>query len=111
MPLGFEVVRSVRCDSDLDLIFDHLQSAYRDFGDAPDVAFKRAAERVRGVEDDMASLGNVPFQGTLEPSIMEGLCYVAKGRAVFYFLIDERHREVRVLSIFFRGAGSSAAHA
>ncbi len=51
----------------------------------------------------MASLGNVPFQGTLEPSIMEGLCYVAKGRAVFYFLIDERHREVRVLSIFFGG--------
>ena len=103
MPLGFEVIRSVRCDSDLDLIFDHLQSAYRDFGDAPDVAFKRAAERVRGIEDDMASLGNVPFQGTLEPSIMEGLRYVAKGRAVFYFLIDERHREVRVLSIFFGG--------
>ena len=34
---------------------------------------------------------------------MEGLRFVEKRRAVFYFLIDERHREVRVLSIFFGG--------
>ena len=101
--MGFDIVRSARCDADLDLIFDHLLSAYRDFGDAPDVAFERAVARIRGIEDDITSLGNLPFQGTLEPSIMEGLRFVTKGRAVFYFLVDERRREVQVLSIFFGG--------
>ena len=101
--MGFDVVRSARCDADLDLIFDHLLSAYRDFGDAPDVAFERAVARVRGIEDDIASLGNLPFQGTLEPSILKGLRYVTKGRAVFYFLVDERFREVQVLGVFFGG--------
>ena len=103
MPLGLSVVRSASCDADLDLIFDHLFDAYRDFGDAPDVAFERAVERVRGIEDDMARLGNVPFQGTLEPTIMEGLRYVMKRRAVFSVLVDERLREVQVLGIFFGG--------
>ncbi|MYK32194.1 MAG: type II toxin-antitoxin system RelE/ParE family toxin [Boseongicola sp. SB0670_bin_30] len=101
--MGFDVVRSAGCDSDLDLIHDHLFNAYRDFGDAPDIAFERAVERTRGIEDDMAALGNVPFQGTLEPQIMEGLRYATKGRAVFYFLVDEGHREVQVLGISFGG--------
>ncbi|MYF88828.1 MAG: type II toxin-antitoxin system RelE/ParE family toxin [Boseongicola sp. SB0676_bin_33] len=45
----------------------------------------------------------MPFQGTLEPQIMEGLRYATKGRAVFYFLVDEGHREVQVLGISFGG--------
>lgn len=102
-PLGFDVVRSADCDEDLDLIYDHLFNAYRDFGDAPGIAFERVVERMRGIEDAMAALGNVPFQGTLESQIMEGLRYATKGRAVFYFLVDERHREVQVLGIFFGG--------
>ena len=101
--MRLDVVRSADCTADLDLIPGHLFYAYRDFGDAPDIAFERAVERMRGIEDDMAALGNVPFQGTLEPQIMEGLRYATKGSAVLYFPVDERHREVQVLGIFFGG--------
>ena len=101
--MGLDVVRSADCTADLDLIHGHLFNAYRDFGDAPDIAFERAVERMRGIEDDMAALGNVPFQGTLEPQIMEGLRCATKGRAVLYFPVDERHREAQVLGIFFGG--------
>ncbi len=103
MPLGIDVVRGARCDADLDLIFEHLFNAYHDYGDAPDVAFERAVGRIREIGDDMAGLGNVPFQGIFEPLILEGLRYVAKGRAVFCFLVDESREEAQVLGIFFGG--------
>lgn len=101
--MGFDVVRGAGCDADLDVIFDHLFGACRDFGDAPDAAFERAVWRIRGIEDDIPSLGNLPFQETLEPSILEDLGYVTKGRAVFYCLVNKRSHKVQVLGIFFGG--------
>lgn len=85
------------------MIFDHQFGGCRDFGDAPDVAFERAVGRIRGIEDDIPSLGNLPFQETLEPSILEDLGYVTKGRAVFYCLVNKRFHDVQVLGIFFGG--------
>lgn len=108
--MRLDAVRSADCTADLDLIHGHLFNAYRDFGDAPDIAFERAVERMHGFEDDMAALGNVPFQGTLEPQVMEGPRYATKGSAVLYFPVDE-HPEVQVLGIFFWWAGSPEAHA
>ena len=103
MPSSYKVIRGVRCDEDLELIFDHLFNAYQDLGDTPDIALDRAANRLVGIEDDLARLGDVPFQGTLEPQIMEGLRHVTKNRAVFYFTTDETNETVRVLGVFFGG--------
>ena len=103
MPSGFSVVRSVRCDEDLELIFDHLFSAYRELGDPVETAFERAVERLREIEEELARLGDVPFQGTLEPRIMDELRHVTKDRAVFYFMVDEVGQVVRVLGVFFGG--------
>ncbi|MDU9005486.1 type II toxin-antitoxin system RelE/ParE family toxin [Sedimentitalea todarodis] len=103
MPSGYSIVRSLQCDEDLELIFDHLLDAYQDLGDTLDVALDRAATRLFGIEDDLESLGEVPFQGTLEPRIMEGLRHVTKSRAVFYFTIDETNETLRVLGVFFGG--------
>ena len=103
MPSVYEVIRSVRCDEDLELIFDHLINAYQELGDAPHVALDRAAIRLVGIENDLARLGDVPFQGTLEPQIMKGLRHVTKNQAVFYFTTDETDETVRVLGVFFGG--------
>ena len=103
MPSGYRVVRSVRCNEDLELIFDHLFRAYQELGDPPGTAFDRAVERLRGIEEELARLGDVPFQGTLEPRIMDGLRHVTRDRAVFYFMVDEASQVVRVLGVFFGG--------
>ena len=103
MPSGFSVVRGARCGEDLELIFDHLFDTYQELGDRSDNALERAAERLVGIEDDLARLGDVPFQGTLEPKLMDGLRHVTKNRAVFYFTVDETIETVRVLGVFFGG--------
>ena len=103
MPSGFKVLRSTQCDEDLEAIFDHLFEAYRDLGDDHLEAFTRAVDRVRGIEDALAALGDIPLQGTLLPDIMTGLRHVTKNSAVFYFLTDKEDRTVRVLAAFFSG--------
>jgi toxin ParE1/3/4 len=100
---GFKVLRSTQCDEDLEAVFDHLFEACRDLGDDHLEAFTRAVDRVRGIEDALAALGDIPLQGTLLPDIMTGLRHVTKNSAVFYFLTDKEDRTVRVLAAFFSG--------
>lgn len=109
MPTDFEVVRSEQCDLDLELIFDHLFTAYRDLGDAVPDAFDRAEHRLWGIETALERLGDIPYQGTLEPKIMDGLRHVTKDGAVFYVIIDDVERCLRVLGVFF-GAQDHRAH-
>lgn len=103
MHTAFKVLRSHACDVDLEAIFDFLFVSYQELGDAPDDAFERAAERVLGIETTLEALGEVPFQGTLEPAIMVGLRHVTRDRAVFYFTVDEGLQELHVLAVFFGG--------
>jgi len=60
-------------------------------------------ERHQTVTGPLARLGDAPFQGTLEPKLMDGLRHVTKNRAVFYFTVDETIETVRVLGVFFGG--------
>ena len=103
MPSDFEVIRSARCEEDLEIIFDHPFIAYQELGDSRDVALDRAAKRFLGIEDDLACLGEAPFQGILEPQIMDGLRHMTKHRAVFYLTVDEASETARVLGVFFGG--------
>lgn len=103
MRTAFKVLRSHACDADLEAIFDFLFRSYQELGDAPDDAFERAAERVLGIEAALEALGEVPFQGALEPAIMAGLRHVTKDRAVFWFTLDEGLQDLRVLAVFFGG--------
>ena len=101
--MDYRVLRSVACDHDLSLIFDHLFETYQDLGDAPDEAFARASARIRSIEDDMEGLGRVPVQGTLWPELLPHLRWVTKNRAIFYFQIDEAAAVVCILAAFFGG--------
>ncbi|MEC7762001.1 MAG: type II toxin-antitoxin system RelE/ParE family toxin [Pseudomonadota bacterium] len=101
--MAYRVVRAAGVAADLSLIFDFLFEAAVAFGETPGDAFARAEARLREIEDALDSLGDVPFQGTLRPDLGAGIRNVTKGRAVYYFDIDERGETVRVLAVFFGG--------
>ena len=103
MPSGYEVVRSEDCDRDLELIFDYLFATYSELGEQALDAFERAEQRLLAIEGEINRLGAIPHQGTLAPLIMTGLRHVTKNSAVFYFIVDEAQRRVRVLGVFFGG--------
>ena len=101
--MAYEVERSEASDRDLGTIFDFLFEAALGFGEDDATAFDRASSRILEIENAMEALGDVPHQGTLRPEISDGLRSVTKGRAIFYFDVDDTMHLVRVLAIFFGG--------
>jgi len=88
-------------EHDFELILDHLVESYLEFGEDSDVAFERAIERIRGIKVSANKLALAPKQGTLRPDILEGLRFVRLKKAVFWFVLDEGQKTVRVLAVFF----------
>lgn len=101
--MAYRVERSDASDRDLEAVFDFLYEAALGFGEAAATAFERASTRILEIEDAMDALGDVPHQGTLHPDFTDGLRSVTKGRAIFYFDVDDTQHIVRVLAIFFGG--------
>ncbi len=99
----YSVVRSAAARSDLQNLFNHLFTAYREFDYPLEESFDRAAKRFRDIEEAMERLALAPFQGTLRQNLMPGLRQVTKDRAIFYFTVDEERRQVNVLAIFYGG--------
>jgi plasmid stabilization system protein ParE len=88
---------------DLDLIFDHLAEAYRDFGETPEEAFDHAARRIRSIVATADRLGRAPHRGPIHEDIVSGLRHVTLGRAIYYFQIEGSPDggRVRILAVFF----------
>lgn len=103
----YRVRRAVSVARDFDLIEDHLASVYQDLGDDPDNAADRAAARVDTALADLRSFASHPHRGTEHPEIRQGLRTVTSNKFVFYFEIDEKMTEVRILAVFFGGADHS----
>ncbi len=99
----FRLERSPQATRDLKAILRFLIKSHRGFGERFDGAKERASKRVLQIEAAMEKLARLPKQGTLLPKLMPGLRRVTKDRAVFYFIIDEEPRIVRVLAVFFGG--------
>ena len=100
---------SADAERDFELIFDHLVKSYLEFGEDIDVAFERAVERIRGIRISANKLALAPKQGTLRPDILESLRFVRLDKAVFWFVLDEGQKIVRVLAVFF-GAQDHIRH-
>jgi toxin ParE1/3/4 len=96
-------------ERDFELIFDHLVKSYLEFSEDNDVAFERAVERIRGIRISANKLALAPKQGTLRPDILESLRFVRLDKAVFWFVLDEGQKIVRVLAVFF-GAQDHIRH-
>ncbi len=94
---------SVEAIRDFEMIFDHLRQAYLDFGDAADVSFNRAIDRVNAIQASALALSKAPHQGTVRDDIIPGLRFVRKEKAVFWFLLDEGRQVVQILAVFYGG--------
>lgn len=101
--MAYRVIRSEESDRDLEAIFDFLFEAALGFGEDDATAFQRASSRILEIEDAMIALGDTPHQGTLRADISDDLRSVTKGRAIFYFDVDDSSRLIRVLAVFFGG--------
>lgn len=101
--MAYKILRSPAIKRDLDLVFDHLQQSYVTLGDDVLEAFERADHRIEDIKTEMNALALAPYQGTLDSDIRPGLRHVTKGRAIFYFFVDEATKTVHVLAVFFGG--------
>lgn len=101
--VAYKVLRAAGVDRDLDLIFDFLVATAEGFGEPAASAFTLAEKRLADIERSMADLGAAPHQGTLRPHLGAGIRNVTKGRAIFYFDLDEVSETLRILAVFFGG--------
>ncbi|APG48953.1 type II toxin-antitoxin system RelE/ParE family toxin [Phaeobacter porticola] len=99
----YQVDRAEAIDGDLEAIFDFLFDAALRFGEDRETAFYRAAARLNEIDTAMEALGKAPHQGSLRADIATGLRSVTKGRAIFYFDLDDAAQRLRVLAVFFGG--------
>ncbi len=106
--MAYEVIRAADVALDLELIFDFLVDAAEGFGEDTEAAFRRAEQRLDEIEAGMEGLGEVPHQGTLKPHLGNGIRNVTKGRAVYYFEVDDDEQIVRILAVFFGGQDHEA---
>lgn len=88
---------------DLALIEEHLNRAYRDFGELPAEAAHHAEARIDAIIAATERLAGAPFRGAVHDDLMPGLQHLALDRAVHWFVPDAARREVRVLAKFFGG--------
>jgi toxin ParE1/3/4 len=101
--LTWQVEFSAEAERDLDLILDFLIEQYMGFGEPPEAALERAAERIRGIRADAGQLAKTPHRGTLHDDILPGLRHATIGKAIFWFDVHEDAATVAVLGVFFGG--------
>lgn len=100
---SYAVEFAAETERDFELIFDFLEESYRGFGESAGDAIAHAAARIEAIRAKAARLGNAPYRGTLHPEVMPNLRHVTIDQAIYWFLVDEEARTVRVLAIFFGG--------
>lgn len=88
-------------ERDFELIFDHLYEAYVEFGDLPDEAVQRSAERIRKLRTEVDRLVDTPYIGTLRPDIYPGIRFLRRDKAAIWFLPVEDSRTIAVAAIFY----------
>ncbi|RAH97244.1 plasmid stabilization protein [Acuticoccus sediminis] len=100
---AYRVEFAADAERDFELIFDFLEESYRSFGEDAGEAIMHAARRVEAIRIAAVALGRAPHRGTLHPQMMADLRHVTIEQAIYWFLVDEETRTVRVLAIFFGG--------
>jgi plasmid stabilization system protein ParE len=101
--MAWTVEFSEEAENDFELIFDHLFNSYVDFGETPEDAFERAARRVDEIRQAGEGIAKTPHRGTVRDDIVPGLRNVTIDRAIFWFDLNDDHRIVRILGVFFGG--------
>ncbi len=99
----WKVEFAAAAERDLELIFDHLVQSYQDFGDDLDIALNRAEQRLLSIQSSAQDLAKIPYQGMLRTDMLDGLRFVRRERAVYWFVSNEDRKTVQVLAVFYGG--------
>ncbi len=100
---AYAVEFAAEAERDFELIFDFLAESYRSFGAGAEDAIAHAARRVEAIRTAAVKLGDAPHRGTLHAEMMADLRHVAIDQAIYWFVVDDEARTVRVLAVFFGG--------
>ncbi|TYC61914.1 type II toxin-antitoxin system RelE/ParE family toxin [Rhodobacterales bacterium] len=107
--MTWTVEYSLASERDFELIFDHLLATYLDLGEDAEVAFDRAADRLRSIRTTAEALAETPYIGTLRPDIFPNIRFLRKEHAAIWFLPDGERQTIVVAAIFF-GAQDHIRH-
>lgn len=100
---AYAIEFAAEAERDFELIFNFLVESYRNFGESTEDAIAHAAKRIQAIRAKTVRLGNAPYRGTLHPEIMSDLRHVTIDQAIYWYIVDEDERSVRVLAVFFGG--------
>jgi plasmid stabilization system protein ParE len=101
--MRFAIEFSADAERDFDLIFDHLFESYLAFGERTEEALDHAAQRVMDIRKAADRLASFPLRGTARDEVLPGIRFLAIGRAIYWFDVDQPARKVRILAVFFGG--------
>jgi len=101
--MSFTIEFSSDSERDFELIFDHLFEVYLAFGESPEEALERAAQRIIGIRNSAERLTTFPIRGTLRDDVLPGVRFLTIDRAIYWFDVDENAKRVWILAIFFGG--------
>ncbi len=101
--MRYAIEFSADAEADFGLIFDHLFESYVAFGEAPEEALARAAQRVMDIRRAAGRLATFPVRGTARDDVFPGIRFVAIAGALYWFDVDQTTRTVRILAVFFGG--------
>ena len=101
--MKFAVEFSAESERDFELIFEHLCESYIGFGESPEAALARAAQRIMDIRRAADRLAIFPIRGTARDDVLPGVRYLTIDRAIYWFDVDDAARKVRILAIFFGG--------
>lgn len=85
------------------LIEAHLARSYRDIGERPAEAARRAEARIDSIIATAERLATAPFRGERHDDLLPGLRHLSIDSAIYWFVPDADIRQLRVLAVFFGG--------
>jgi toxin ParE1/3/4 len=99
----WSVVFAADAIHDLLLIQDHLNQAYRGFGESVEAASNHAQARIEQIISSAERLAVAPLRGEAHDNLLPGVLHLALDRAVYWFRVRPEQREIQVLTLSFGG--------
>lgn len=99
----YRLERAPQANSDIRSVLRFLIQSHVRFGASFAEAKERAGAKLREIRAAMNHLAVLAHQGTRHLELIPGLRSVTKDRVIFYFIVDDEARIVRVLAVFFGG--------
>ena len=90
-------------ERDLELLFHYLADSYLNLGSSRAEAAEQALRRVLNIRDTAERIATEPRRGAAHDDLLPGLRHLALDKAIYWFLVDESERRVRVLAVFYGG--------